>query len=117
MCDAGKMNLNRIVTDRWSNDESKRLYELKWPDDQNTRKQYEEGRQCGGCSFFAPFNYDWGLCCHTKSRHHLESVFEHFTCPMYVDEGWEAHSFSEVDLNALFDETHDIDESNRGKTT
>jgi hypothetical protein len=101
------MNQNRIIADCWSNDDSKRLYELKWPEESNIRKQYEEGQQCGGCSFFAPFNYDWGLCCHTKSGHHFETVFEHFTCAMYVGEGWSAHSFSEVDLDAIFDKARD----------
>src|SRR3989304_1728298 len=101
------MNRNHIITDRWSNDDSKRLYELQWPEEPKLREQYEEGQQCGGCSFFAKFNFDWGLCCHAASRHHLESVFEHFTCPVYVHEGWEAHSFSDFDLDAIFDEPND----------
>jgi len=98
------MNQNQIVTDRWSNDDSQRLCQLHWPDEPALKHQYEEGQQCGGCAFFAPFNYDWGLCCHDKSRHHLETVFEHFTCGSYVNEGWGSHSFSEVDLDSLFDE-------------
>lgn len=97
------MNQNQIATDGWSNDDARRLYELKWPDELKVREQYEEGQQCGGCSFFAPFTFDWGLCCHATSRHHLETVFEHFTCGSYVQEGWGAHSFSEVDIDALFD--------------
>jgi hypothetical protein len=87
------MNENRIITDRWSNEDSKQLYELHWPDEPKLLRLYEQGQQCGGCSFFAPFNLDWGLCCHAASRHHLETVFEHFTCPFFVNEGWEAHSF------------------------
>jgi hypothetical protein len=97
------MNQNQIITDRWSNDGSQLLYETQWPDEPNVRQQYENGEQCGGCSFFAPFNYDWGLCCHAAARHHLETVFEHFTCPKFVNEGWEAHSFSELRLDEIFD--------------
>jgi hypothetical protein len=89
-------NTNVITTETWSNAESRRLYETRWPAEPELRWQYEEECwQCGGCSFFAPFNYDWGLCCNPKSRHHLETVFEHFTCPSYVGEGWGPHSFSE----------------------
>jgi hypothetical protein len=92
------MNRNRIVTTEWSNMESRSLYSSHWANEPSIFEQYENGDQCGGCSFFAPFNSDWGLCCHPKSRHHLETVFEHFTCPVHVREtnsGWGPHSFSE----------------------
>jgi hypothetical protein len=89
------MNSNTIVTDRFSNPESCKLYFAHWPDEPVYQKQHENGDQCGGCSFFAKFNADYGLCAHPKSRHHLETVFEHFTCPAYVREGWGPHSFTE----------------------
>ncbi len=91
------MNTNTIINAAWSASRSRSMYENKWPEEPATRKRYEEGEQCGGCSFFAPFNADWGLCCHEKSRHHLETVFEHFTCPAYVEEGWGPHSFTEME--------------------
>ena len=75
------MNVNRIITDTWSNEVSKQLYELGWPDEPTVRLACENGAQCGGCSFFAPFNDDWGLCGNPRSRHHLETVLEHFPCP------------------------------------
>ena len=87
------MNQNHIITDRWSNPDSERLYQLGWPDEPSLKEQYEEGQQCGGCSFYAPFNADYGLCCHAASRHLTETVFEHFTCASFVNEGWGAHSF------------------------
>lgn len=86
-------NQNRIFTDGFSNRASEKLYRLGWPDEPAVKALYEGGLQCGGCAFFAPFNADWGLCCHAASRHHLETVFEHFTCPHHVDDGWESHSF------------------------
>lgn len=86
--------VNQIVTNTWSSETTRGLYESKWPDDPSLRTQHEEGRQCGACSYFAPFNPDWGLCCHQSSRHHLETVFEHFTCPELVNEGWGPHSFT-----------------------
>ncbi|MCE9547991.1 MAG: hypothetical protein K8T25_21165 [Planctomycetia bacterium] len=89
------MNQNGIVTNNFSNPQSEQLYWQQWPEEPACRQQYENGQQCGGCSFFAPFDADWGLCCHVKSRHFLETVFEHFTCPTYVHEGWGPHSFSE----------------------
>ena len=79
------MNTNRVATDGFSNPESERLFK---------DMQGRDGPQCGGCSFFAPFNLDYGMCCHAGSRHFLETVFEHFSCPALVYEGWGAHSFS-----------------------
>lgn len=89
------MNTNNISTEAWSNPESERLYREKWPDEAALRSRHEEGLQCGGCSFFAKFNEDWGLCCNPTARHHLETVWEHFTCPSFVNEGWGPHSFTE----------------------
>lgn len=91
------MNTNQISAGRWSNPESEKRYHEKWPGEPKVLEQYENGMQCGGCSFFAPFNADWGLCCHSKSRHFKETVFEHFTCDSYVNEGWGPHSFSVSD--------------------
>ena len=90
------MNTNQLETERFSDPESEALFRSHWPGESATCEQYHEGKQCGSCSFFAPFNFDYGLCCHQKSRHHLETVFEHFTCPAYVHEGWGPHSFSEA---------------------
>jgi hypothetical protein len=89
------MNRNQIKSGGFSNPDSEALYDNKWPADYCSRNKYETGLQCGGCSFYAPINSDWGLCCHPKSRHRFETVFEHFTCPDHVNEGWEQHSFSE----------------------
>ncbi|HYE20753.1 MAG TPA: hypothetical protein VEA69_20065 [Tepidisphaeraceae bacterium] len=90
------MDLNQIVTDTWSNQATKTLYESEWPDEPALREACREGeKQCGGCSFFAPFNEDWGLCANARSRHHLETVFEHFACPAFVNEGWGPHSFTD----------------------
>jgi len=86
--------MNTIVTNTFSNVGSEELYRLQWANEPDCHAQYTNGQQCGGCSFYAEFNFDWGLCCHSESRHYLETVFEHFTCPSYVDEGWGPHSFS-----------------------
>lgn len=86
---------NRIKLDGFSNPESERLYKEQWPDDPALKEQYENGGQCGGCSFFAPLDSDWGLCLYKKSKHFRETVFEHFSCPTFVSGGWGAHSFNE----------------------
>ena len=88
------MNTNTIRTDGWSNADTELTYKNNWPDSPELKRQYENGDQCGGCSFFAPFNADWGLCCNAKAPHHTETVFEHFTCEDYVREGWGPHSFT-----------------------
>jgi hypothetical protein len=88
-------NRNVVVTTAFSSPTSARMYRENWPEDAFSRELCGEGVQCGGCSFFAAFNADWGLCAHSGSRHHLETVFEHFTCPAHVNEGWGPHSFTE----------------------
>ena len=88
------MNTNVIKTDGFSSAESAALFDSGFTSDPVARRVHEAGGQCGGCTFFAPFNDDWGLCCHPESRHRTETVFEHFTCASYVEEGWNVHSFS-----------------------
>ncbi len=88
------MNTNIIKTDGFSCPESEALFNSGFSSDPEARRVHEAGGQCGACSFFAPFNDDYGLCCHHASRHLTETVFEHFTCPSFVDEGWGVHSFS-----------------------
>ena len=92
-------NQNAIITDTWSDPDSEALYRNEWPDEPAIRAQKLEGDQCGGCSYFAPFNLDFGLCCHPASRHFRETVFEHFTCPAFLAEGWGAHSFGAVEAH------------------
>jgi len=81
------MNQNHIVWHAFSNPDSEARYLAQWPDEPEVRALYEEGAQCGGCSFFAKFDLDYGLCCNVASRHHLETVFEHFTCPYLRERG------------------------------
>lgn len=93
------MNSNVIATDRFSNPASLATYRQQWPDAPQLRQQYLLGDQCGGCSFYAPFNTDFGLCCNSRSQHQLETVGEHFTCASFVREGWGPHSFSDDPAN------------------
>jgi len=74
-------NQNHIATHHWSNPASELLYRVGWPDEPDCKAQHEQGRQCGGCSFFAAFNQEWGLCTHASSRHHLETVLS--TSPVH----------------------------------
>src|SRR5260221_7733410 len=98
------MNTNQIVTDRFSNPASEAMYHTQWRDEPETAENfYLNGKQCGGCSFYAKFDSDWGLCCHPDSRHRLETVFEHFTCPSYEDEGWDAHHFLTTKMREFFE--------------
>ena len=96
-------NRNTIVTTTWSNTDSETMYRLAWPDEPSVHALYREGQQCGGCSFYAPFNADYGLCCNVGSRHALETVFEHFTCPALLTEGWGAHSFGHPDEDVEYE--------------
>jgi hypothetical protein len=57
------MNKNKIITDDFSSEESKHLYETEYAENEASRIAYKQGYQCGDCSFFAPFNKDYGLCC------------------------------------------------------
>jgi hypothetical protein len=91
------LNKNRIATRGFSNPDTEGLYRKQRPID---------GRiQCGGCSFYAGFNQDYGLCCYPKSKFYLETVFEHFGCDKHVTESWESHSFKEHPCQ-LIDRSH-----------
>lgn len=80
------MDTNKVFTKGFSNPDTMHLYKLSDID----------GRiQCGGCSFYAQFNLDYGLCCYRRSRYYLETVFEHFGCDRHVSESWQSHSFTD----------------------
>jgi hypothetical protein len=98
------MNTNKIVTNEFSNPESKKLYESDYENEPHLRDNF----QCGGCSFYAEFNSDWGLCCHPKSRHYLETIYEHFTCPVHVAESWQYHSFTDFNAAPKLKKWHDM---------
>ena len=87
-------NTNSVETQNWSNPNSQYFFENGWPNDPGLFDKYQQGIQCGSCSFFASFNDHWGLCCFEKSRHFKETIFEQFTCPSQINEGWGPHSFS-----------------------
>jgi hypothetical protein len=84
---------NRIKDDSWSDPRTKKMYLDRFPGEPELHRQADDGQQCGGCSFFAPFGLDFGLCAHGDSRHYLETVFEHFTCGVHVPECWTHSSF------------------------
>ncbi len=88
-------NRNHIILGTFSNADSQQRYLAGWPTERAVKANYDSGMQCGACSFFAPFDSDWGLCCHRESRHFTETTFEHFTCPHHDNEGWCAHSFQD----------------------
>jgi hypothetical protein len=89
-------NQNTVATKGYSSKLSEQMHKTHWPDDPFSRELYDAGIQCGGCSFFGKLNFDWGLCANARSRHYLETVSEHFTCPSHVNEGWGRHSFTEM---------------------
>ncbi|MEO1170994.1 MAG: hypothetical protein AAFX94_02930 [Myxococcota bacterium] len=97
-------NRNVIQTYGFSNPEAQGMY----GDEPEVEESRLNGDQCGGCSFFAPFNSDYGLCAHPESRHRLETVFEHFSCPSHQPEGWGPHSFSK-DSRCICGGSDDID--------
>ena len=88
-------NKNIIIKDDFSSEQTKNIYLSKFNNNEKSLELYNYGYQCGGCSFFAPLNEDYGICCFKKSIHFTETVFEHFTCSNFIQEGWGAHSFSE----------------------
>jgi hypothetical protein len=77
------VNKNQIVTDAFSCRASQKLLDLEWPGEPEVLRQRDKGFQCDSCSSYVAFNRDWGLCSNSRSRHYLETVFEHFTCPSY----------------------------------
>jgi hypothetical protein len=99
------MNQNSIITEGFSNPESETEYVSKFPSDPKARDLCEEGYQCGGCSYYAEFNADYGLCCNSDSKHHLETVFEHFTCSQIDIESWDYHTFGGGEITTSIPES------------
>ena len=64
-------NTDHIVINGFSNQASEKLYRSKWKAMPELAAQHREGKQCGSCSFFAPLNSDWSICCYNRSHHHL----------------------------------------------
>jgi len=88
------MNTNRITADNWSNGDSAQLYAGHWHDEHGLFAQYERGSSVE-VFVLCSVQTGCGLCCHTKSRHHLATVFKRFTCPEFIDECRGPHSFTE----------------------
>lgn len=61
-------NQNVIVVGGFSNPASLKLYNLQWPNEPKILQKYMQGHQCSGCTYFAKFNSDYGLCCSPRSR-------------------------------------------------
>jgi hypothetical protein len=86
-----------VIKERgFSNPDAERRYTERYAGEPEMERMVEECRQCGGCSFFAPLNADYGVCCHGESRHFKETMFEHAGCPAHVNESWGSHSFCET---------------------
>ncbi|MGH2610131.1 MAG: DUF3027 domain-containing protein [Tepidiformaceae bacterium] len=74
-----------------SQDELKAAGHRAWKrSDDSAPRETEEGdsfipHQCGGCHWFAAFNYDWGMCCNETSVNDGRVVFEHGGCDRHSD--------------------------------
>ena len=90
-----RQNRNIIIENGFSNPETSHLYDKIAAGKHSLSQRYSSGIQCGGCSFFAPLNSDYGICCLKKSQHYLETIFEHFVCEAQIEESWEYHTFTD----------------------
>lgn len=52
------MNTNHIDEDHFSNSVAEALYRDDWKGEPRVKRLYEDGAQCGGCSYSAPLNSD-----------------------------------------------------------
>lgn len=84
---------NRIFTGGWSNYATRAMYNSQWRKYPEIKAMHDDGKQCGGCSWFAPLGGDFGLCLCMTGPNWSETIFEHYTCVRYVYEGWGPHSF------------------------
>lgn len=83
------MNTNQVQLRGFSNPDSEKLYKEQWPEEPLVAEAYEEGQQCYACRSYGKFNADWGICLQAHGRHFTETVFEHFTCPCFLQPGQE----------------------------
>lgn len=49
------------------------------------RYRSDEGRQCGGCAYFAALGSDFGICANAASPLDGAVTFEHGGCPMHSE--------------------------------
>lgn len=82
---------SNAIHSRWA----KRIPDLsRLSPDNPARRNYEAGKQCGSCKFFAKLKgdlgMDWGVCTNAKATWDGDAVFEHFSCSRYEQskKGW-----------------------------
>ena len=73
-----------IVQGGWSNEEAQLRCQTRWAGEPHVLRKYEDGEPCGAARYLRQVRRRRGLCCHPHSRYRLETVFEHFSCPVRI---------------------------------
>lgn len=76
------MNRNVILSDCFSNPDSREKFQSRWLSDPDSAERYANGIGCEKCCYYCPLSGDFGLCSREDSDFFSETLHKNFNCSL-----------------------------------